>query len=134
MTATADPAPKRASESATEMVQVVLPIAVHGFREWTPRVTHDADALSPELVRQLRDLPPRTVVIAPLETSYRILALRPVYVVAAPISHVADTKANRPNQRAKDVAHWLATGDPAVVKRYGALWAVRKGVLYRLTG
>jgi len=82
----------------------VLPVAVHGFREWTPRVKSDPQALSPELVRQLRGLPPRAVVIAPLETSYRILALRPVYVVAAPISHVADTNANQPYRRARDVA------------------------------
>ena len=112
----------------------VLPIAIHGFRHWTPRVASDPQALSPELVRQLRELPPRAIVIAPLETSYRILALRPVYVVAAPITHVADTKANRPNRRAKDVEQWLATGDPAIVKRYGATWAVRKGKLYRLPG
>jgi hypothetical protein len=118
--------------AAAAALLLVLPVAIHGFREWNPRVTHDRNALSPELVRQLDELPPRAVVIAPLETSYRILALRPVYVVAAPITHVADTRANRPNRRAKDVAHWLATGDPAVVERYGAGWAVRKGRLYRL--
>ena len=86
----------------------VLPIAVHGFREWTARVPRDRSSLCrPQLVRQLQELPPRAIVIAPLETSYRILALRPVYVVAAPIAHVADTKANRPN-RAREGRRALA--------------------------
>ncbi len=72
------------------------------------------------------------MIIAPVQTSYRLLAAAPVYVVAAPPTHVADTKANRPYGRAKDVDRWLATGDPAIPRRYGATWAVRDGRLYRL--
>ena len=37
-----------------------------------------------------------------------------------------------PQQRVRDVQHWLATGDPSVPRRYGATWAVRRGRLYRL--
>ena len=78
-------------------------------------------------------MPPRAVVIAPPETSYRILAAAPVYVVAAPLAHVANTKANRPDARVRTSTRWLATGDPAIPRRYGATWAVRKdGRLYRL--
>ncbi len=110
----------------------VLPIAVHGFGHWTPRLKSDPQALSPELVRELRRVPPRAVIIAPLQTSYRILAAAPVYVVAAPPMHVADTKANRPYGRAKDVERWLETGDPSIPQRYGATWAVVKGRLQRL--
>jgi hypothetical protein len=79
-------------------------------------------------------VPPRAVIIAPVQTAYRMLALAPVYVVAAPPTHVADTKANHPYGRANDVEAWLATGDPAIPKRYGATWAVRDGRLYRLSG
>jgi hypothetical protein len=32
----------------------------------------------------------------------------------------------------KDVERWLATGDPAIPRKYGATWAVRKDRLYRL--
>jgi hypothetical protein len=110
----------------------VLPVAVHGFRHWTPRLASDPEALSPELLEELRQVPPRAVVIADLETSYRILAAAPVYVVAAPPVHVADTKKNRPYGRAKDVERWLETGDPAIPRRYGATWAVQDGRLYRL--
>jgi len=77
-------------------------------------------------------VPPRSVIIAPLETSYRILALAPVYVVAAPVTHVADTKANRPYARRNDVERWLLTDDASIPRRYGATWAVREGRLYRL--
>ncbi len=84
-------------------------------------------ALSPTLVHELKAVPPRAVVLAPVELSYRILAAAPVYVVAAPVAHVADTKANRPYQRVRDVRHWLATGDPAIARKYGATWEVEAG-------
>ena len=48
--------------------------------------------------------------------SYRIAAAAPVYVVAAPPPHVANTTANRPYARVRDVERWLATGDPAVLR------------------
>jgi hypothetical protein len=118
--------------AAAAAVLFVLPVAVHGFRNWTPRLASDPDALSPALVHELRRVPPRSVIIAPVQTSYRILALAPVYVVAAPPTHVADTKANHPYGRAKDVERWLATGDPAIPRRYGATWAVVQGHLVRL--
>lgn len=111
----------------------VLPVAVAGFIHWSPFQTTDPNALSPALVSALRQLPPQAVVIADVETSYRIAALRPVYVVAAPPVHVANTRANNPYGRFRDVQHWLATGDPAVPTRYGATWAVRGSRLYRLT-
>ena len=77
-------------------------------------------------------LPKGAVVIASLPTSYEIAAVAPVYVVGAPIPHVANTKANDPVVRYAQVEHWLATGDPAIPRRYGATWAVKDGRLYRL--
>jgi hypothetical protein len=112
-----------------------LPVIVHGIWNWTPRKPPDPYALSPRLVHSLRTKVPKgAVVIAPLRTSYRVAAVAPVYVVAAPPTHVADTRANRPYARAKDVRRWTLTNDPAIPRKYGATWAIRSGRLYRLSG
>jgi hypothetical protein len=110
----------------------VLPVAVHGFRQWTPLNGTDTQALSPQLLAAVQKLPKGAVVIADPDTSYEIAAAAPVYVVAAPVPHVANTKANDPAARVADVEHWLATGDPSIPRRYGAGWAVVKGRLVRL--
>ena len=111
----------------------VLPVAISGFIHWNPSERHDPGALSPALVQALRELPAQAVVLADTQTSYRIAALRPVYLVAAPPTHVANTRSNDPYGRYREVEHWLATGDPAVPKKYGATWAVRGSRLYRLS-
>ena len=70
---------------------------VHALWHWSPATPRDPDALSPRLVHNLRTKVPKgSIVIAPIRTSYEIEAVAPVYVVAAPLSHVADTKANDP--------------------------------------
>ena len=107
----------------------VLPVAVHGFLHWSPLNTTDPTALSPALLAQLKQLPKGAVVIASPNTSYEIAAAAPVYVVAAPVAHVANTKANDPAVRVAEVEHWLATGDPSIPRRYGATWAVVNGRL-----
>jgi hypothetical protein len=73
-------------------------------------------------------------VIAPIKQSYRVAAAAPLYVVAAPPTHVAATKANMPYERVRDVEHWLATNDAAIPRKYHATWAIRDGRLYRLPG
>ena len=104
-------------------VLFVLPVAVHGMREWHeppgPRVP-----LTPGLVEQLRQLPEGSVVFSDLETSYRIAALAPVYVAAGPPAHVADTEDNRPYARREDVVRFLRTGDLSIPRSYGADWLV----------
>jgi hypothetical protein len=118
---------------AAAVALLALPVAVHGFAHWSPRTPTDTQALSPRLVHNLRTRVPKgAVVLAPLETSYRVVADAPLYVVGLPVSHVANTKANDPYTRRKAVVHWSATNDPAVARRYGATWAIRKGRLYRL--
>ena len=107
----------------------VVPVAVHGFAHWSPRAARDPNALPPRIARELKSVPARAVIIAPLELSYRILAAAPVYVVAAPPAHVADTSKNRPYVRRRALLHWLATHDPAVPRRYGATWEVTRGQL-----
>ncbi len=58
--------------------------------------------------------------------SYEILADVPVYVVAAPLAHVAHTTRQRPpnsgSRTWKPLA--LADNDPEIPRRYGATWAV----------
>lgn len=104
----------------------VLPVAVYGFSHWSTAVPRDAQALSPGVVRFLRvDVPKRAVVFADLETSYRISAYAPVYVVAAPPAHVANTKANRIMVRRKAVLRFFGQGaDLAIPRRWGAGWLV----------
>ena len=101
----------------------VLPVAVHGMREWEkppgPRVP-----LTPGLREALGGLPEGTTVFSDLETSYRVAALAPVYVAAAPPAHVADTEDNRPYARRRDVMRFLRTGDLDIPRSYGANWLV----------
>jgi hypothetical protein len=103
----------------------VLPVAVHGFANWDAGRQTDPYALTPGLVAFLRQqVPERSVVYADLETSYRISAYVPVYVATAPPTHVADTKANRPKARRRDLLRFLRTGDLAIPRSYGAQWLV----------
>ena len=113
---------------------LALPVFVHGAWHWSPgRDETDPHALSARLVHNLRTKVPKgAVVIAPLETSYRVAAVAPVYIVGAPPTHVADTKANHPYVRVDDINRWLRTNDPAIARKYGATWAIRRGRLYRL--
>ena len=118
---------------AAAMLCFALPVLVHGARHWHVNTRTDPLALSPRLVHNLRTKVPKgAVVLAPVEASYRIAAKAPVYVVASPVSHVANTTANLPYARVRAVQHWVLTNDPRVAQRYGATWAIRKGRLYRL--
>ncbi|MFL5918623.1 MAG: hypothetical protein ACJ74L_09910 [Gaiellaceae bacterium] len=111
--------------AALTVVLFCIPVAVHGFRHWTPASTVDAHALTPGLVAALRhDVAQRDVVFSDLETSYRIAANAPVYVAAAPPAHVADTNANRPYARRLSVNRYFGTGNVAILDRYGADWLV----------
>ena len=110
----------------------LLPVAVHAAANWEPRTPTDPQALSPRLARELKRVSPRAVIIASPETSYRLVAAAPVYVVAAPPAHVANTTENRPYRRRDDVHEWLRTDDPEIPRRYHATWAVRRGHLVRL--
>jgi hypothetical protein len=117
------------------MFLLVLPVLVHGIWHWSVNDKVDPYALSPRLVHNLRTKVPKgAIVLAPVDVSYRVAAKAPVYIVAAPVTHVANTTANRPYDRVRAVHHWVLTSDPRVARRYGATWAIRKGHLYRLPG
>ena len=70
------------------------------------------------------DVPAGAVVYSDLETSYRIAAEAPVYIAAAPPSHVADTEENRPYERREENIRFFRTGDIAIPRRAGAEWLV----------
>ena len=69
-------------------------------------------------------VPKGDIVFSDVETSYLAAASAPVYVAVAPPAHVADTKANRPHERARDAARFLSTGDLTIPRRYGARWVL----------
>jgi hypothetical protein len=103
----------------------VLPVALQAAWNWSPSDARKPNPLPPDLIHALREeVPEGDVVYSDLETSYRIAAYAPVYIAAAPPSHVADTKQNRPYRRRVDNIDFFATGDLAVPRRYGAHWLV----------
>jgi hypothetical protein len=111
--------------AALALVLFCIPVAVHGFRHWSPAEPRDSHSLTPGLLAALRnDVPERAVVFSDLETSYRISAYAPVYVAAAPPAHVADTPANRPYSRRLSVNRYFGTGDVRILERYHARWLV----------
>ena len=100
-----------------------IPVVVSGFSHWTALPT--APGLTGGLVGALHRYVPRgAVVFSDDSTAYRIAAALPVYVNAAPPGHVADTKPNRPLARRADADRFLATGDLAIPRRYGARFIV----------
>jgi hypothetical protein len=118
------PIEDRGPFAAAAAALFILPVAVHGLREWRspegPRLP-----LTPGLVEALRDkVPKRAIVFSDLETSYRVAAMAPVYVAAGPPAHVADTKENRPYMRRRDVLQFFRTGRLDIPRRYNAGWLV----------
>jgi hypothetical protein len=110
---------------ALAVMLFALPVAVHGFSNWTPAENHDPYALTPGLLEALtQKVPKRAIVFSDMETSYRISGYAPVYVASAPPAHVANTKANRPYQRRLATIRYFATGDIAVPERYRATWLI----------
>jgi len=114
-------------------VLFVLPVAVHAAWNWSPSDARRPSPLTPGLVGALReDVPEGAVVFSDLETSYRIAAYAPVYVAAAPPSHVADTEANRPYERREATVRFFETGDLSIPRKAGADWLVVDRSRYRL--
>ena len=110
---------------AAAVLLFVLPVAVHGFENWTPSESRDPYAPTAGLLQALRsEVPERGVVFSDLETSYRISAYAPVYVASAPPAHVADTRANFPYGRRLATIRYFATGDIRIPRRFDATWIV----------
>ena len=116
---------EQGAAAAVAAALLVLPVAVHGFREWSPSTARPPSPLTTGLVEALRErVPPGAVVFSDLETSYRIAASAPVYVANAPPGHVADTLENRPYERRADARAFFRNGDLAIPRRYRAGWLV----------
>jgi len=110
---------------AAAVILFCIPVAIHGFREWTAAASTDSHALTPGLLHALEtDVPERAIVFSDLETSYRIAAYVPVYVASAPPAHVADTAANRPYSRRISTIRFFRTGDLSILDRFHADWLV----------
>ena len=74
--------------------------------------------------RPAHEVPERAVVFSDLETSYRIGAYAPVYIVAAPPAHVADTASNHPYRRRLAVIRFFRFGEVSILDRFHADWLV----------
>ncbi len=109
--------------AASAVALFLVPVAVHGYSHWT-RSPHARLGLPQKLVAAVRrDVPDGDVVFSDPLTAYELGAFAPVYVNAAPTSHVADTKANRPTARVRDALRFVRDGGPlSLARRYGAHW------------
>ena len=101
----------------------LLPVAVHGYSHWT-RPSSARLGLPEKLVSAVRrEVPRGDVVFSDPLTAYELAAFAPVYINAAPTTHVADTKANRPTVRRKDALRFFRDEGPlSLARRYGAHW------------
>lgn len=116
---------RRGIAIATAALLFVLPVAVHGFSRWVPKNTHDAGALTPGLIRFLqRDVPARSVVFGDLATGYQAVAYAPVYAVAVPPTHAANTKRNQIFKRKRAWLRFLADPTLAIPEHWRAEWII----------
>ncbi len=109
--------------AAAAVALFVLPVAIHGFAHWSTPLTA-RPPLPAGLVGSLREhLPNGAVVFSDPQTSYELGAFVPVYVNAAPQTHVADTPANHPARRFHEAERFFRRGGPlGTLRRYGAGW------------
>ena len=115
----------RGGAAALAVLFLVLPVAVHGFSNWTPEVKNDRDALTPGLIRFLQlDVAPRSVLFSDLATSYRATAFAPVYVVAVPPTHAANTRPNELAKRRRAVLRFFTHPSLEELQAWGAQWLV----------
>jgi hypothetical protein len=115
----------RGLTTALAVFLFVLPTAAHGFSQWTPKTTSDRDALTPGLIEFLqRDVPARSVVFSDLATSYRAIAFAPVYAVAVPPTHAANTHPNELMKRRRAVLRFFTHPSLDEPQAWKAQWLV----------
>ena len=120
----AEPRP-RGGIAALAVFLLVLPIAVHGFSNWTPQAKRDKHALTLGLIHFLQhDVAPRSVIFSDLGTSYRVTAYAPVYVVAVPPSHAANTRPNELAKRRRAVLWFFAHPSLEKPQAWSANWLI----------
>lgn len=116
----------RAAWTVAVTLAVIAPIVVTGLAS-VERSARDERALTPGLVDALRKLRPLEVVFSDPQSAYRVAALAPLYINAAPPAHVANTPRNRPYDRVEDAWRFFSPGlgdaeREAILSRYGADW------------
>ncbi|HET7554894.1 MAG TPA: DUF6541 family protein [Gaiellaceae bacterium] len=109
--------------AAAAVALFLVPVGVHGYSHWT-RAPNARLGLPHQLVAAVRaHVPAGDVVFSDPVTAYELGAFAPVYVNAAPTSHVANTKANRPTERVHDANRFFRDRGPiSLARRYGARW------------
>jgi len=117
--------PSRGLATALAAGCFVLPVVVHGCLRWSPKNTRDVGALSPGLVTFLRqEAPPRSVVFGDLATGYEAVAYAPVYAVAVPPTHAANTRQNQVFKRRRAWLRFLRQPSLFLPRRWHADWLV----------
>ena len=91
----------------------LIPVAVHGYSHWTVAPKSRGSGLPQKLVAAVRrEVPRGDVVFSDPLTAYELSGFAPVYINAAPTTHVADTRANRPAARVKQAQRFFADHGP----------------------
>jgi hypothetical protein len=110
--------------TAAVAAALIAPVVLGGLSG--VRVSHGRQPLSPGLIAALRaDVREGDVVLAPVQTSYSIVAYAPVYVAAVPVGHAWD----RPDERVRDVRGFFSPQAPLaeqerILRKYRAGWLV----------
>jgi hypothetical protein len=115
----------------------VLPVAVHGFSRWTPVTKRDRDALTPGLIHFLqRDVSQRSIVFSDLATSYRAIAFAPIYAVAVPPTHAANTYPNELAKRRRAILRFFTHPSLEEPEAWRAQWLIltRSGPVQTIEG
>ena len=109
--------------AAAAMALFLIPVVVHGYSHWTV-APKSRVALPRELVAAVRrEVPRGDVVFSDPLTAYELSGFAPVYINAAPTTHVADTRANRPAARVRQAQRFFADHGPlSVARSTGAHW------------
>ena len=116
--------------AAAAVTLFLIPVAVHGYSDWSPPPTARSPLPAPVAQALKRKLPERTVVFTDPQTGYELVAALPVYVNATPAVHSSDTKANHPGRRDREAQRFFRDGGPLSVPRgYGAHWLLVDRVL-----
>jgi hypothetical protein len=115
--------------AAVAAVALVFPFGVATALDLEPE-GRDPLGLSGGLVAALRaNTAPGDVVLARSDTSYRVAAEAPVYVVSAPPTHATDTGTSQLRERLADTALFFTletsnTDRRALLDKYGVSWLV----------
>ncbi len=115
--------PTREASAGLAAAAFLLPVAADAAAHWSPPERGQVSVLPAGLVDVLRDeVPVGGIVYSDPRSSYFVASAAPVYVCNALVTHVADTKENRPYGRRQDWRRFRASGDLSIPRGCGARW------------